>query len=85
MYIEIKNDTLLLIGLLTLILFPQIHLLLIFAIYAIFEEFDKLFEKIIKFAFDYILPLMYLYLLCLCFLKMTIIAYDDFNIHNNIK
>lgn len=38
MHIEITNNVLILIGALSLILLPQIHLLLIFFIYAIIEE-----------------------------------------------
>jgi hypothetical protein len=78
MQIKISNDSLLLIGLLIIVFLPQIHLLLIFTVYAIVEEFGKLFTKLIKFTCEYILPLICLYMLCLTFLKMAILVYNDF-------
>lgn len=78
MIITVTNDALIFIGILTLIFLPQLHLIFIFAIYAIVEEFGKLCAKIIKFTFDYILPLTALFLLWLIFLKMIIFVYNDF-------
>ena len=78
MQIHITNDALLLIGILIVVFLPQIHLLLIFAVYAFVEEFDKLCAKVIKFTCDYVFPLMCLYMLCLTFLKMAIFVYNDF-------
>ncbi len=79
MRIQISNETLMLIGLLIIVFLPQIHLLLIFTVYSIVEEFGKVCKRIISFTLDYILPLMFLYLLCMCFLKMIIFVYNDFN------
>jgi hypothetical protein len=78
MFVNISNESLLLIGALMLIFIPHIHFLAILIIYSIFEEFGKLFTKIIKFTLKYILPLMALYLLCLTCLKMIIFIYNDF-------
>jgi hypothetical protein len=75
MHIEITNDALILIGVLSLILLPQIHLILIFSIYAIIEEFGKLCAKIIKFTFNYIIPLMSI----IFFIKAIIFVYNNFN------
>jgi hypothetical protein len=78
MIVNISNESLLLIGALMLIFIPPLHFLVIFIIYSVFEEFGKLFAKIIKFTLKYILPLTALYLLCLTFLKMIIFIYNDF-------
>ncbi len=81
MIVTISIEVLILIGLLILVFIPQLHLLCIFLIYVIGEELGKLCAKIIKFTFDYILPLMALYLLCLIFFKVTIFVYNDFNVN----
>ena len=78
MFVNISNESLLLNGALMLIFIPPLHLLVILTIYSVFEEFGKLFAKIIKFTLKYILPLMALYLLCLTFLKIIIFIYNDF-------
>ncbi len=81
MIVTISIEVLILIGLLILVFIPQLHLLCIFLIYVIGEELGKLCAKIIKFTFNYILPLMALYLLCLIFFKVTIFVYNDFNVN----
>lgn len=83
MIVTISNDMLILIGLLTFMFMPQLHLIFIFTINAIIEEFGKLCEKIIKFALDYILPATSLYLLCLLFLKMITYVCNDINYDYN--
>ena len=85
MQIQISNDIMMLIGLLMIVFIPQLHLLLIFTVYAIVEEFGKLCSKLIKFAFDYGLPLICIYLLFLYYLKMIIFVYNYFkNLLNEI-
>jgi hypothetical protein len=83
MRIEITSETLMLIGLLIIMFLPQIHLLLIFTVYAIVEKFGKICKRFIRFILDYILPLMCLYVLS--FLKIIIFVYNDFsNLLNEI-
>ncbi len=81
MILTVPGESIILFGLLMLIFLPQIHLLFILLIYAIIEELGKLCAKIIKFTFDYILPLMAVYLLCLIFLKMILLVYNDFKVN----
>ena len=79
MIITIPNESLLLIGLLMLIFIPQLHLIFIFATMTIVENLCKMYEKVIKFTIDYILPILILYLLSLIFLEFIISTHNKLN------
>ena len=51
--ISISNEVLILIGLLMLIFIPYRYILVILFIYSIFEEFGKLYAKLINYNIFY--------------------------------